>query len=299
MKSLRIIFLSLFFIFSFFFVSPAHASVLLPGTISTCGELASGGTYTLGASFTASTTLDANGNCFVVTGAGTVTIDGAGFTITGNGVSGLAVDARAYNTPGNTASGFLLGGSPSAAVVIQNITFASFVAGGVNASGNDVDQQNVCFAAGGVGGSITIINATTTSIIANGGTDFGACMGSGGGGSISISGTDIDISNKTISAVSGAFLSIGPNGTLSITYTGTLTTTNATISALSDFILNGTHYGAYGGGGFPMLPGATITSAAECSSAGLAGATYNVQSFTGNCTIGGNGVILDGGGTAT
>ncbi|MEI6480543.1 MAG: hypothetical protein WCO12_03440, partial [bacterium] len=164
----RKIFTGIIFVFGLFIAQPAHAGILSTGTINSCGEIASAGTYTLGSSFTATLT---NGRCFVVDGntiSGTVTLDGAGYTVTASGGT-LAVDAKAYVTTGSTTSGLLNGGSVSGLTLsVKNITFTGFTAG-IDASGNAATSG----ANGGSGGAVTVATSTMSTITSNGGAPFG------------------------------------------------------------------------------------------------------------------------------
>ena len=176
----------------------------------------------------------------------------------------------------------------------------------------------------GTGGVIDITNSTTTSVSAtgsdlgNGGsinisssivgdlsTDSGTLNGIGG--SISISGSNVNVSGKNISSLgrdSDSGIKIANSGTLTITYSGTLTTTGTTLSALAHLIIQDSNnqpgdLGAFAGGAFPLLPGATLTDASQCASLSFPG-TYNASGLTGgDCMINHDGITLDGHGTGT
>ena len=228
---------------------------LVPGAISSCGKIRASGTYTLSGNLTG-----ISGPCFIVL-ANNVTIDGAGFSISaGSSNVNYAVIATSSTQDGGSAYG---------TTTIQNITFSGF-AGGVNSKGN-----NGATGAGGNGGSVTVNNAVLGSILSSGGTG----TVSGTGGAITISGTDLDLSNKSYNS-----------NTLNLSYSGTLTTTNTTLSALSRFIINSTDLGSFVGGYFPLIPG-TISSCGTLYFSGV----YNIaQNMTGNCDVEKTGVTISG-----
>ena len=163
------------FFFVFMSTQSVHAATLSPGNITTCGTLASAGTYTLTQNIGIATT---TGPCFVVTSNG-VTINGAGFSATTtSGNTGYAVVAT------NSADG----GNAYGTTTIINISFVNFT-NGVNASGN-----NSSSIPGGSGGSITTSTSTMSgNVISNGGSGS-----SGGvGGVISINASTISGSIKS------------------------------------------------------------------------------------------------------
>jgi hypothetical protein len=175
-------------------VSYSTASLpLVPGNITSCGKIITSGTYTLTSDLSNITT-----SCFSVL-ANDVIILGAGHTITGTlGNASYAVVATSSATNG---------GFSFSNLNIQDITFNNF-AGGVNANGNDGT------ASGGNGGSVVIASSTIGSITANGGT---ASSGVGGnGGTISITGTDIHLAGRTLSAGRGTGLVNGSAGTINV-----------------------------------------------------------------------------------
>lgn len=251
---------------------------LVAGTITSCGKITASGTYTLGLNLTG-----ISGPCFVVS-ANNVIIEGNGYSITAvSGNSSYAVTATSSLNGGNGYS-----------VNVNNITFVNFT-GGVNASGN-----NSTSGTGGTGGTISIGTSTVGNVISNGGN--GNLVGNGGnGGNISISNstagnvtssgatngivsivaTDLNLSNKTYTA-----------GTLSLSYSGLLTTTNTTLSALTNLIINFNDLGSYIGGEFPLIPG-TINS---CGSIYFSGIYTFGNDISGNCNILKSGVTLNGAG---
>ena len=201
-KILFLAYTGLFFVASFIFINQVQAatfSALYPNDpvdfpVTTCGEISVAGTYTLDPSFDIDS-LDNRGNCFVIDSyqiaGGTVVINGANLPITSGG-GNLVVDARAYNTPGDTTSGLLDGASANVNIVLRNINFSGF-SSLVNASGND----------------------DTDGLGVNGGNG-------GKGGNVTIAGTNLDLSNTTISIGGGTGVNgLNPAGNLTITYSGT------------------------------------------------------------------------------
>jgi len=254
---------------------------LAPGVITSCGKITTPGTYILGSNL-----IGISGTCFSVQ-ANDVTIDGDGYTvIASNSNSSYAV----------TATSSVSADSAYGTTTISNITFSGF-GGGVNASGNNATGGNTN---GGNGGNVVVSNSSMGAILTSAGLGFGSGVvgngarvevtdsttgnitNSGTGGVILLSGNNLNISNNIYTA-SGAF---------SVSYTGTLTTTNTTLSAVSNFSVQGTNYGSFIGGGFPLYP-STITS---CGSLYFAG-TYTLgTNVTGNCNILGPGVVIEGDG---
>ena len=162
----------------------------------------------------------------------------------------------------------------------------------MNASGNNGTSGNTN---GGNGGLVLVATSTMGSVIANGGQGFGSGSAGTGGtvtvnsstlgnitsGSIILSGTNLNISNKTYNASS----------TLNISYSGSLTTTNTTLSALQHFIISSTDYGSYVGGSFPLFP-STINT---CGNLYFSG-TYTLGGpVTGSCNISNSGITIAGG----
>ncbi|MEI6304523.1 MAG: LamG domain-containing protein [Candidatus Taylorbacteria bacterium] len=153
---------------------------------------------------------------------------------------------------------------------------------------------------GSAAGTISITgNSVVGSITTNGGT--GTSMGSGGtvtvatsttdsisaigtGGTINIAGASLDFTGKSFTASS----------TLSLSYTGLLTTTNATTSVLSSLVVNGTNYGAFSGGTLPLFPG-LINVCGTISYAGTYTLTQSISNIDGNCfNVQANNVTIDG-----
>ena len=256
--------------------------------ISKCHMLQPG-TYTLGANLA--------GNCYIKSNG--VILDGAGHSL--------------------TAAPTVLGQAPTGAIIgqgyvgngynftLQNIiTAGGIVATGISSGygGNDGD-----------GGRISILNSTTTGAnIYLTGKNYGGAltiMSSSSsltlsgltvnvsstvtGGDVTITGTGVDLSSANISGTGGT-----TNGTLTVNY-NTLTDSGITLSALSDIKLNGPgglpgDIGSFAGGTLGALPGDTLTDISQCVSLSLPG-TYTLGSdLTGNCTITGNGVIINGAG---
>jgi len=254
---------------------------LVPGVITSCGKITTAGTYTLGANLTG-----VSGTCFSVQ-VNDVIIEGDGYAVTAaNSNSSYAI----------TATSSSVAGSGYGTTTIQNIVFSGF-GGGVNASGNNAVSGNTN---GGNGGKLLIASSTMGAILTSSGLGSGTGSAGAGGsvvlnnstagnitnsgssGSITISGSDVNLSNNIYTT----------SGTFSLSYSGALTTTNTTLSSLSNFIIQGTNYGSYVGGAFPIIP-STITS---CGNLYFAG-TYTLGSnVVGNCNILGTGVIIDGNG---
>jgi hypothetical protein len=159
---------------------------------------------------------------------------------------------------------------------------------------------------GGVAGTITLNNSTTTSVSAipgaagvglsgasNGSIGLGATTtisnsstndvtSAGTNGAIVITGDNLNLSNKNYSATS----------TLSLAYSGSLITDSTTLSALTNFIINSTNLGSYVGGVFPLIPG-NINS---CGTIYFPG-TYTLTGHsTSNCNILNSGITIAGGG---
>lgn len=257
---------------------------LVPGVISSCGKITQSGTYTLGANITG-----ISGTCFIIE-ADDVIIDGLGaYSI---------ISAPSNTNYAITATSTGSAASAHGTTTIQNITISGF-SGLINASGNNATSGNVN---GGNGGGVIIENSdiselailtsaglgSGTGVIGNGGSVTltnvlpGNITNSGTGGSIYMVGNDFDLANKTFTT----------SGTFSIGYTGTLVTTNTTISAVSNFIVNGTNYGSYIGGAFPIIPGVITT----CGTLYFSGTYTFGSNITGNCTVAKTGVTIDGNG---
>ena len=254
---------------------------LIAGTITSCGKITASGTYNLDINLTG-----ISGSCFVVQ-ADNVIINGAGHSV--SAVSGNTNYAVVATSSGNGANGYI--------VNINNITFSNFT-GGVNSSGS-----NSVSGAGGTGGSVTVASSTLGVITSNGGN--GSTAGNGGsggtisitnsvansissggasggvGGTVSIIGTNLDLSNNNYTA-----------GTLNLSYSGTLTTAGTTLSALTHLIINAVDLGSYIGGSFPLIPG-IINS---CGTIYFGGVYSFGGSISGNCNILHSGATLSGAG---
>ncbi len=164
--------------------------------------------------------------------------------------------------------------------------------------------------ADGGGYSFSLNNIHVTgSISANGGNGTGSAGGAGG--NITISGTNLDITNVNISVeggndgCDGSCGGRGTNGTITINYTGTFIRTNATHSALSNLTVNDQDnlpgsLGALFAGGFPVLPGESISQNTGCSlyfarTYVLAESiTYNCRVYTGGISINGQNHTITG-----
>ena len=278
-------------------VPSVKAEVQLPDSLRgntplTCGELSSPGTYTLSENISGVT-----GTCFTVSSDG-VTIDGAGFSVTSSSTVPVAIDARRYDSIGGSLTN---GADGYSSLIVNNITFSGFTVG-VNASGNaDTNGSGLNSGYGGAGGDVAIFYSNLGSVISNGGDTTSKGYG-GKGGTITYNDTNLDISNRNISIL-GGMGTIGRevSGGLSLTYTGTLTTINVTLSALSYLTINGSvSYSPYPGGTWPILPG-TISSCGTLLGPGTFTLTADIGSvsnpITGSCfailsdnvTINGNG----------
>jgi len=120
-------FAALVLFFSVFIFSDIQAAVLLPGNISTCGELAAPGTYTL--------TQNVSGGdsaCFTI-GSDNVILNGGGFTISGTGTSSPAIDARVRT--GGPSGSLTEGADAYTNLIINDLNISGYTTG-INASGN-------------------------------------------------------------------------------------------------------------------------------------------------------------------
>ncbi len=252
---------------------------LAPGNITSCGKITTAGTYTLTEDL-----IGISESCFYIE-ADNVTINGNGHTVLAD------VSNASYAIIATSSSS---GSSAPATTTIQNITFSGFF-GGVFTSGNTATSGNTN---GGDGGTLIIENSTMGAIVANAGLGSGTgVIGRGGNvsvvdssvgnisttgtsGIISISKDDLDISNKIYTT----------SGTFSISYIDSLTTTNTTISSISNFIVNGINYGSYIGGAFPIIPG-NITA---CGSLYFSGTYTLTGNSTSNCSILKTGITIEG-----
>ena len=223
----------------------------------------------------------------------------------GNGGVGKSISITNSTVSGNVSStggnGGVSNDNGGAGGAISIITNSTVSGNALSSGGNGGDSGGN----GGAGGAISITTGSSVAgnISSLGGNGGSSVYGNGGaGGALTISGTNLDISNKAISALGGVFAcgvgcgSNGANGTLTITYSGTITVANVTLSALSDLIVNSINFGVYNGGAFSVLlsPGVINT----CGFLYVPG-TYTLGSDltdAGNClTVIGNNIIIDGG----
>jgi len=292
--------MGIFFAFLLFLL-PHHtqASALLPGPISSCGELVVAGEYTLSTDVTAIGT----STCFVIS-SDNVTITGNGHTITGAGTSTslVAIDARART--GGPTSDLAVAANGYTNLVVSNFTIAGF-AKGVDASGNDnTIGDSISGGNGGDGGAVAIYYAVVGSVTTKGGGSITQGFG-GTGGNLYFSDINLNISNSTLELSGGNGLNgINTNGGLSLNYTGTLNKTNVVLSALNFFNVtvngNTTYFGAYIGGTWPIFPG-NVTSCGTIAFTGTYTLTSDIGSvdapITDSCfTIGSNNITFDGAG---
>lgn len=124
------------------------------------------------------------------------------------------------------------------------------------------------------------------------------------GGNVTILGSDVNISNHSISAVGGEsiyYTNLGSSqgtglpGFLTLTYSDNLEKTNTNLSALTSLVVNSFDLGAFAGGTFPdinFLQAGNISSCGILSHSGIYILTQNV---TGDCNILANDVVIDGG----
>ena len=257
-KILETIILGTVFSFFFIFTNSAQAAILSPGQISSCGELAAPGTYTLSASFDADASLT-NGTCFIVT-SDNVTINGNHHTASTT-QSGLAIDAEQYTNPGDQTSGLLDGGNAFTNLTVLNINFVGFSSGGVNASGApDTDNNGSNGGWGGNSGNITIVNSTMGDINANGGDadayNWNYGYGSTGGGAITISDSTVGSVYANGGNLNGYYYypTIGNGGNISISNStiGTDVIANSGVNSVNNYYYNG------GSGGTIYISGTSI-----------------------------------------
>ncbi|MEI8249115.1 MAG: LamG domain-containing protein, partial [Candidatus Taylorbacteria bacterium] len=132
-----------------------------------------------------------------------------------------------------------------------------------------------------IGGSISLDNSTFTTLKANGDT-------TARGGIITITAPSLDLSNAIISATGGN------NGTLTINALSTPNLNNTTVSALTDFNINGVDHFNFPGGVGPFVFPGPIDS---CGTIQVPGTYYLTQDFTasGTCfTVMTDGVTISG-----
>jgi len=148
-----------------------------------------------------------------------------------------------------------------------------------------------CVVHSGRAGDVFITNSVTGSITVDSPTGTGSI-----GGNVVVTGTNVNLSNKTISALGVV------NGTLTVNYTS-LTTSNLTLSPLSDILLNGPggapgDLGSFGGGLF-FQPGSLITDVSQCNLS-IGNRVYTLgASIAGDCHITADNVTIDGQGLYT
>ena len=266
------------------FTLPAHASILTPNaTTTTCGELVAPGKSYIGDNITGVTS-----TCFVISSDG-VEIVGNGKTISATGNVPLAIDARSYSSYPST---LLNGGNGYGDIVISNLTFTNFT-NLIDASGNtDTTGSGINLGHGGQGGDVYIYytNIASTTITTLGGNTPTYEYG-GKGGNVYITDTDINLSSTTILTTSGMGTSNTTpstnSGGLALTYTGTLSHTNLTLSPLYYLNENGsTTASLYPGGTWPILPG-NISSCGTLMGPGTFTLTADIGStlnpITGTC----------------
>lgn len=262
----------------------AFAAVLLPGNISTCGELAAPGTYTLTGSVNGG-----SNTCFTIS-SDNVTITGNGNTISGTGA--VAIDARARSGEG---TGLVEGGNAYTNLIVNDVNISGYTTG-INLSGNDdTTGTGVNNGYAGDAGEVAIFYSTVGSVIADGGD--ASTQGFGGlGGTIAFNDTDLNISNSTFSVLGGTGTSgTNTNGGLDLNYSGTLTRTNLVLSALSYFNDNATEYGVYPGGTWPIAPG-NISACGTLLGTGTYTFTGNINASSTCFLAASNGITINGNG---
>ncbi|MFA6158770.1 MAG: hypothetical protein WC763_04095 [Candidatus Paceibacterota bacterium] len=264
----------------------AFADVLFPGNISSCGELAVTGTYTLTSDVTASP----GQACFTVS-SNDVTLDGFGFTVFGG--SAWAIDARAYDNDRVTLTN---GANAYTNLIVNNIVLSGFT-GGVNISGNtDTNGSGANAGYGGAGGDVAVFYSPSLGVTANGGNT--STYGYGGvGGNISFTDENLNISTSNISALGGTGTT-GRNtdGGLTLSYTGTFAHSNVTLSTLSYLNENLTSFGTYVGGTYPIVPG-TVSSCGTLAGSGTYTLAQDITNISGTCfTLNSNDVLINGAG---
>jgi len=181
----NIFLINIFFVFSFFTLSTtASADVLLPGNITTCGELAISGEYTL------TQNISGGADTCLTISSDNVIINGGGFTLSGTGDT--AIDARA-----RTSSTTLTEGAHGYTNLVINDLNISGYTTGINLSGNsDSTTEGVNNGNGGDAGDVLIYYSYIGSIIANGGDSSSKTSG-GLGGNITLTDTALNISTAT------------------------------------------------------------------------------------------------------
>ena len=292
---------------AFFAGRQVSANILPPGSISTCGELAAPGTYSLTANVsttTGATCFKISSNSVILTSSttgsysvtGNITGDGINpgdpgfnFTIQKLAVVGTTTSNGAAFGSGTTTIATTTAGNAGTITVSTSTLSAIAVNGGANSNLGTTSYS-------GSGGAVLMASSTVLSISANGGNGNGY---GGSGGTISMTGTAVNIVSPSISAAGGMGSTTnggnGANGSLAVNY-ASLVYFGAQLSALSDLALNGPgglpgDLGPFGGGTLATLPGATITVASQCDLP-LGGTYYLGANLSGNCRIRMNGVVL-------
>ncbi len=272
-------------LFIFLTSNKSSAAVLSTGNISTCGELASPGTYTLTQNISGG-----NETCFYIS-SDNVTINGGGFTITGTGA--VAIDARA-RTGGPTGS-LTDGAHAYTNLIINDLNISGYITG-INMSGNDdLVGTGVNNGNGGDGGDIVAYYSYLGSIIIDGG-DSSSYPTGGLGGNMAINDTDLNISNSVFSSAGGlGILGYGSNGNLILNYTGALNKNSVSFSKLSLLKDNNSEYVNYPGGTWPISPG-NISSCGTLYGAGIYTLTQDLVSSSTCFIIGSDDITIDGSG---
>jgi hypothetical protein len=290
-----------------------NADILSPGTISTCGELAVGGTYTLASDVT--TTTDP---CFLIT-SNSVTIDGAGHTITGtingDGAPGYSYVLQNVIVTGTSSANGLpqtdcvAGNSAANEVDIYNAT-----TGPIMLKGGSIGTINACAQSSGVipgqGGGFYSQNSTSTAIVVDGGDS--ADVG-GDAGWVDIDQNDVNNYANRLSLNGGNGSTPGAKGYLEFDY---MVPFNYNAFYFPPFSQLALYYPGYDGnlilhlvedfaGGYLNgMPG-TTTNATECGMMQPFTAINLTQDIQGNCiitmasssgpiTITGNGYAING-----
>ena len=321
-RSFRWFFIVFLILFALLAGRQASADVLSTSTpITTCGEIAAVGTYTLGSDISTST-----GPCLVITSGGSAdetVINGAGHKITGDiDGDGTNISFKYGPDPGynftlknvtvtgtTSANAANIGdciyyddsGSQGGNIVILNSTTTAVVADGTNnGTSTPCDPTEVDGDIGGNGGSISISSSTFSSLSVDGG--YSAYEG-GNGGSIDISGSDASLGSSTLSLKGGSGESTGPNGTsgaLQINFTN-FDYEDYIYPALSSLALYGPNnlpgILTFGGNGFPGGIIYFTTDNTTCSGPITSPGVYTLSGDVhGDCTINSNGVTINGAG---
>ncbi len=261
--------------------------------INDCTNIAFTGIYILGGNI--------NGNCILP--INNITIDGNSKSILGNVIgNGYNFILQNITVTGSTTSNGLSGGnitiSSSAVGSVStnktddgssgsagNININNSITGSISANGIRWGIScSGCEPGSSHAGNINIINSTTSSVIADSQTGDGSV-----GGNITITGTNIDLSNKSMSATGSI------KGTLTINYS-VLDNTNLFLSALRDLVLNGPgnlpgDLGSFGGGILSLNN--IITDISQCN-LNISNSYILANDITGDCYIKSNNITIDG-----